>query len=547
MSFAVFTAKKEKGNTGGLSTHIERRRWDAKQQKYVPYVPQCVIHPERSILNKDYLLKDGQTRSQAIENRIKSAGIARKLKADAVKAINIICTSDHEKMAEIEAQGRLDEWAHDCIDFCQERFGAKNVVSAVLHMDEKTPHLHITVVPIVEYAPSKRIVKCEDPNRKKRKYKKQETKARLCAKDVWTPKKSVLWQDLFADRMSKWGMVRGIEGSSQRRVEPALYNKQQAELAADKAKQQADTAKMEAQQAREEADKALAERDAAKAETATAKQEAADAKSKALKSPFVAFAQKVSKGLGLNQDANALATMKEEEPEKIKNAILRGITAQFNKDKEILADYKKRAEDAEKRAENAEAEKKAAIAAKEKAEQNQQNALLNEYNRGYRDAYNEGYEAGRINALNEVMKHNSIRISDTTYKYKLKTINDAFLKNKTTADDNKDIAERYKNLGKRFSGDGKWESMKKAMDIISDWCNTVHPKPSTTQLRTIDDVIGKGEGRLIKAEALWQMSPKRSYEYDRAWNQPVHSMLLTYAKGASMDELQQNRGMKRGI
>ena len=45
--------------------------------------------------------------------------------------------------------GQLDAWCKDSCGWLQKTFGKENVVSAVLHLDEKTPHIHATVVPIV--------------------------------------------------------------------------------------------------------------------------------------------------------------------------------------------------------------------------------------------------------------------------------------------------------------------------------------------------------------------------------------------------------------
>lgn len=231
MSYAIFTVQKTKGTGGGggLSAHIDRVIWNPATEQYDVYTPQSVRHPERTALNKDYLLPGGKTRAQAIEDRIRSAGVTRKIKDTAVKCLNLVITSDHDKMAEIEQAGRLDEWAHDCIEFCREQFGADNVVAAALHMDEHTPHLHVAVVPIVQgQAPERRKRgETEEDRKKKRRYKKQQVTARLSAKEVFTPKNAVKWQTEFAAAMAKYGMERGIEGSSQKRTDPAKHNKEQ--------------------------------------------------------------------------------------------------------------------------------------------------------------------------------------------------------------------------------------------------------------------------------------------------------------------------------
>lgn len=228
--YAVITADKQKGSGGGLSAHIERQRWDDEQKKIVPYQPESVRFPERTTLNKEYLMAPGSNRTEAIENRIKEAGITRKIRDDAVKAICFICTSDRDKMAEIERNGQLDQWANDCIRYLQKEFGEKNVVAAALHMDEKTPHLHVTVVPVVEGQAKERKKRPKlDENGKPidephRKIRKQQVTARLCAKDIMTQESMSRWQTEFAKVMEKYGMKRGIVGSQAERVDPKEYN-----------------------------------------------------------------------------------------------------------------------------------------------------------------------------------------------------------------------------------------------------------------------------------------------------------------------------------
>jgi hypothetical protein len=43
-----------------------------------------------------------------------------------------------------------------CLDFAAKKFGGReNIISAVVHMDEKTPHMHVLVVPLIEMAQTK--------------------------------------------------------------------------------------------------------------------------------------------------------------------------------------------------------------------------------------------------------------------------------------------------------------------------------------------------------------------------------------------------------
>lgn len=152
MGKIVLTCAKQSGGAagGGLSAHIERQIWDAEQQKMVEFRPDSVKHPELTKLNKEYILPKGMGRSEAIEKRVKEAGIARAIRANQVRALCFIFTSDKATMDEIVKQGRFDEFAHACIDFLKQECGSENVVGACAHFDENTAHLHVSVVPIVE-------------------------------------------------------------------------------------------------------------------------------------------------------------------------------------------------------------------------------------------------------------------------------------------------------------------------------------------------------------------------------------------------------------
>lgn len=51
-------------------------------------------------------------------------------------------TGSNVEMKRIEAEGRIKGWCADNLDWLRKTYGEDNVVSAVLHMDETTPHIH---------------------------------------------------------------------------------------------------------------------------------------------------------------------------------------------------------------------------------------------------------------------------------------------------------------------------------------------------------------------------------------------------------------------
>ncbi|NLK93219.1 MAG: mobilization protein BmpH [Bacteroidales bacterium] len=219
MGFVVLHIQKPKGNDSGTTAHIERT------------VSPANADPERTHLNKEFIeFPDGvDNRTQAIQHRIENAGVKRKISHNQVRALQIMMSGTPEDMQRIQNIGKLDEWCNDNIEWLQDTFGKNNLVSAVLHMDEKTPHIHATVVPIV--AGERRKIREKKKNEKqeqeqpgKRKYRKKPTDAvRLCADDVMTRENLERFQDTYAEKMQKYGLGRGIKGSEARHISTPQY------------------------------------------------------------------------------------------------------------------------------------------------------------------------------------------------------------------------------------------------------------------------------------------------------------------------------------
>ena len=125
--YVVFHMNKAKGNDSRMTAHIERT------------VQPKNVDPERTHLNRELIeFPEGVTnRTQAIQHRIETAGIKRKITKDQVRVIRVNLSGTHEDMKRIVAEGRIDEWCKDNVDYLKKQFGEKNVVSAVLHMEDR--------------------------------------------------------------------------------------------------------------------------------------------------------------------------------------------------------------------------------------------------------------------------------------------------------------------------------------------------------------------------------------------------------------------------
>ena len=210
MGYVVLHMEKTSGTDSAMSAHIERT------------IKPKNADESRTHLNRELIrFPDGvDNRTQAIQHRLDTAGLTRKIGNNQVRAIRILLTGTHEDMERITNEGRLDEWCNDNLKYLADTFGKENIVSAVLHMDEQTPHIHATLVPIVK---GERKRKKKEEQVKKRYRKKPTDTARLCADDIITRAKLKSYQDTYAQSMSGYGLQRGIDGSEARHITTRQY------------------------------------------------------------------------------------------------------------------------------------------------------------------------------------------------------------------------------------------------------------------------------------------------------------------------------------
>lgn len=233
------------------STHIERKKADGRE-----HLPYNIKRSDLTKHNREFIPEARRIgRSAAIEKRLDAVRrqkdadgnpYERKIRKDQVCCIEIRMSASVEGMAEIIEQNRLIEWCRESIKWAQKEHGKENIVSAVLHMDEETPHLHISLVPVVSGESKKQRTtkkrktkdkenaekKGEEPPKKKRRYKKKATveTLRLCADDVMTQWDLKRRQTEYAVAMAPFGLERGEEGSPAKHKDLAQYHKEQCEL-----------------------------------------------------------------------------------------------------------------------------------------------------------------------------------------------------------------------------------------------------------------------------------------------------------------------------
>lgn len=219
MGYVVLHLDKSAHNESAMTDHIARNtiaeNVDAKRtylnQELVEF-PECV--------------KD---RTEAIAHRIENAGLSRKVGKNQVKVIRVMLSGTTEDMLRIQSEGKLDNWCKDNIAWLNKEFGKENIVSATLHLDEQVPHIHASIVPIVQgERRQKKSNKEKEPT--KRQYKKKKTdRPRLCADDLMSKDKLIGYQDSYAEAMAKYGLERGIKGSEARHITTSEHYRNEKE------------------------------------------------------------------------------------------------------------------------------------------------------------------------------------------------------------------------------------------------------------------------------------------------------------------------------
>ena len=171
------------------------------------------------------------TINQAIRKRIEDAGIKKIHKGQNI-AIEMILTGSPETMNRMSDK-ELDQWKNETMAWAGEQWGKENIVSAVLHVDETTPHIHLILVPIVRGL--SRTSKKRDEERRR---SGKEVKARprntsgnrLAANEVFTVPKLYAYHTSYAEKVgAHFGLGRGVraeKGSKKKHLSSIEYNRQ---------------------------------------------------------------------------------------------------------------------------------------------------------------------------------------------------------------------------------------------------------------------------------------------------------------------------------
>ena len=165
-----------------------------RDENYEAANPQ--IDSERTKNNYRFTPHFGKTYTEFINGRIKELGLSPR--KDAVVMNSFVLGSDKtffDGLAKIEQYNFFS----GCYKFFTERYGEENIIAAVVHNDESTPHMHLNLMPVTK-------------------------DGRLCSKQLFDkPQLQQLQTDFYEAVGKRWGLQRGKEGSQKKHLSTAEY------------------------------------------------------------------------------------------------------------------------------------------------------------------------------------------------------------------------------------------------------------------------------------------------------------------------------------
>lgn len=142
MSFSIIRMQKFKApDIKGMQIHNQRE----KESHTNPDIKEDETSSNYDLLN-DQLIDFNKSVQDRIDEGYTGTRAVRK---DAVRLCEFVVTSDKAFFDGLSSEGeRL--YFEESLKFLQDRYGKENVLYSIVHKDEKTPHMHVGMVPLTE-------------------------------------------------------------------------------------------------------------------------------------------------------------------------------------------------------------------------------------------------------------------------------------------------------------------------------------------------------------------------------------------------------------
>lgn len=139
MASVILRFSKQKGNPATkIEAHHERTKEEYKSN---PDIDTSKSH------NNIHLITPQMRYKAEVDKRIKDSGC--RVRKDSTRFVDTLITASPEFFRDMTYE-KMVEYFQRAIDFIKSKIRPDMIFSAVVHLDEKTPHLHLCFVPLTE-------------------------------------------------------------------------------------------------------------------------------------------------------------------------------------------------------------------------------------------------------------------------------------------------------------------------------------------------------------------------------------------------------------
>ena len=206
MGYSIVHVEKVKvGALRGIENHMMRLRESRSNPDIIA---------ERTPENLTII--SGEKLSSKVKARIAQLKLKRKPRSDATYLVDFIAGASPEDL-KLWSREQQDRYFQETVDFVARRYGRENLMYAVVHRDEATPHLHLGIVPVTK-------------------------DGRLSARDLFTPQDlAKLHTDYHAAVGAEYGLERGEQGGKKKHLDTMRFKLSQTVQEASEAQNRLDS------------------------------------------------------------------------------------------------------------------------------------------------------------------------------------------------------------------------------------------------------------------------------------------------------------------
>lgn len=171
--------KYKRGAVSGIETHVERRATISHTNPEI----------DRSKSNKNYDLNGrfNETFKSILKSRVEQTQAKGYDRKNGVVVCELLFSAS-PSFFDGKTDDEVRQYFQQCYDFAAQKYGKENIISAMVHLDEKTPHMHLCFAPIVQ---------------------KNNGEYKFCANDLFNHKMEELQDQVQEQVFSKYNMKRG--------------------------------------------------------------------------------------------------------------------------------------------------------------------------------------------------------------------------------------------------------------------------------------------------------------------------------------------------